>query len=199
MSSKFIFDWTNLGEMYVGKQLSAPQIASAMGCSDQAVLDSLKRQGIPRRNAIEQHRLFRDLMGAKMCGSLNPSWNGGKWRDKNGYIHLRLLPDDFFLPMSDGSNAIYEHRLIMANHLGRCLLPWEIVHHKNGIRDDNRLENLELLPGRKYHLIDQLTKAHMKRQERQIRLLKIKLDESRMENRKLKELLKGTTQSAKVV
>lgn len=47
-------------------------------------------------------------------------------------------------PCSDKRGRVYEHRLVMYNHLGRNLRKEETIHHKNGIRHDNRLENLEL-------------------------------------------------------
>jgi len=63
----------------------------------------------------------------------------------DGYIDIHLPENHWCRPMaSKARGSILVHRLVMAQHLGRCLEPWEIVHHKNGIRDDNRIENLEL-------------------------------------------------------
>lgn len=47
-------------------------------------------------------------------------------------------------PRADGRNCVLEHILVMEQMLGRNLVKGENVHHRNGVRDDNRQENLEL-------------------------------------------------------
>lgn len=84
----------------------------------------------------------------------------------NPYILLRIKPDDFFYPMVRKDGCILEHRLVMAKHLNRHLLPWEVVHHKNGEKKDNRLENLELLGARSKHNI--LLNREIRRLQRQV-------------------------------
>lgn len=60
----------------------------------------------------------------------------------HGYWKIPVPPDERHL--TNGATTVAEHRLVMARHLGRALLPGEVVHHLNGDRTDNRLENLEL-------------------------------------------------------
>ena len=95
------------------------------------------------------------------------AWKGGKTKD-HGYVLVLLQPDDFFYPMANGKGYVREHRLVIAQHLNRCLLPWEVVHHKNGIKDDNRFENLQLFPGNRQQQPDMRLKARIKRLEQQL-------------------------------
>lgn len=89
-------------------------------------------------------------------GENSPHWKGGRFRsERDGYIYVTVNHDDPLAVMGRrrGSRGaavyVHEHRLVMARHLGRPLLPdsGETVHHINGIRDDNRLENLQLRQG----------------------------------------------------
>lgn len=79
-------------------------------------------------------------------GENNPSFKGYRLKNHEGYIFL-YLPNH----PSRINNYIAEHRYIMEQHIGRYLKPTEIIHHKNGIKDDNRIENLHLCNNRKEH------------------------------------------------
>lgn len=71
-----------------------------------------------------------------------------RWVGREGYALVRA-PEGHPRARQDGS--ILEHRLVMEAALGRYLEEWEIVHHKNGDRSDNSLENLEIMDGRSRH------------------------------------------------
>jgi len=78
-------------------------------------------------------------------GKRSYAWKGGRIKDKRtGYI-LLWKPDHPNAVVGKSRAYVYEHRYVMSEHLGRALTPKEFVHHRNGVRDDNRIENLELL------------------------------------------------------
>lgn len=74
-------------------------------------------------------------------GEENPMWKGGRYKKKDGYVMIL----DHTSPMANHSGYVFEHRLLMAKKLGRPILRSEVVHHINGIKDDNRIENLAII------------------------------------------------------
>lgn len=95
------------------------------------------------------HRLKRgntycspQCAGKKYAGEKSPKWAGGRILLQNGYIE-RTIPDNHPLKLK-GKRYIAEHRFIMEKHIGRYLKPYELMHHLNGNKEDNRIENLAL-------------------------------------------------------
>jgi len=70
----------------------------------------------------------------------NGNWKGGRSHHKRGYVIVRAPGH----PRADHYAYVFEHILVMELLLGRYLDGDETVHHRNGVRDDNRPENLEL-------------------------------------------------------
>ena len=89
--------------------------------------------------------LHKEKLSISKRGDRNPFWNGGKMTS-HGYRLLKR-PDH---PNANGGGYVFEHRLVMSEHIGRPLTKEEVVHHKNRNRSDNRIENLELLSKREH-------------------------------------------------
>ena len=94
----------------------------------------------------EEYRLrnrihYREVNGIPLDSPFKKKKNGEGTIDSSGYktISKKGHPNQM-----DAKGRIREHIYIMSDHIGRPLRKNESVHHKNGIRDDNRIENLEL-------------------------------------------------------
>ena len=74
----------------------------------------------------------------KYVGSNSSSWKDGRCGDSLGYIQIKNSKH----PFSKHNGYVFEHRLVIESQIGRPLLPTEPCHHLNGIKDDNRPENL---------------------------------------------------------
>src|SRR5207244_1243248 len=81
----------------------------------------------------------RPCWGKSIRGEDNHLWKGGRIIKQTGYVEV-WAPGH---PRRKG-NYVSEHVLVMEDQLRRYLFPGENVHHINGVRDDNRIENLEL-------------------------------------------------------
>ena len=90
--------------------------------------------------------LVKPNNGSFKEGNKHPFWKGGLHYHK-GYV-LVYAPKH---PNANKNKYMNRSRLVMEKHLGRYLLPTEIVHHINSIRDDDRLENLMYFPNESAH------------------------------------------------
>jgi hypothetical protein len=82
----------------------------------------------------------------------------------NGYIEL-YAPDH----PGNVDGYVLLHRVVMENYLSRFLLPTDVVHHMNEIKDDNRIENLWLTNVSEHTYIHRISKTHSREVRSKIR------------------------------
>lgn len=135
------FDEAELLKMVDEAQLSLWQIAEKLGVSPATVSRAMRRLGA------------RSKKGRGSPMEKNYFWKGGRSKDVDGYILVKVADH----PFADKRGYYREHRLVMEAVLGRYLDPIEVVHHRDGVRDNNDPSNLEVYATNADHLREELT------------------------------------------
>jgi len=176
--------YDDLYGLYWIKEMSTPQIADIYHCTVAAIARRMNKLGIVKRT-LSQSMLLADKKGRLKYGERenNVLWTGKTRRKSSaGYVEVRLPFSHRFSKYARPCGYILEHRLVMMEHLNRPLLKTEFVHHINGIKDDNRIENLQLV-SKADHSIKTLLCSKCE--------LRIEIRLLRLEIKMLKEQLQG--------
>lgn len=134
--------------MYGRRGADNPNFGSRRSAETRRLMSEQKRgplhpgYGVPKTPAQ-----LRKLSEANR-GPRNNQWKGGRYVTPKGYAMVWVGPEH---PMANHMNYCFEHRLVMAEAIGRPLTRAERVHHVNGDKLDNRLENLMLFASEREH------------------------------------------------
>ncbi len=122
---------------------SLSEIGSRIGLSVVAVKNRIRRAGgsmRDRKQAVSLRAAKGTSSRNRSSGSEHYNWHGGRL-NRGGYVYL-LRPGH---PRAVMRGYVPEHILVVEASIGRPLEPGGVVHHVNGIRNDNRPDNLQVM------------------------------------------------------
>lgn len=141
MPAKIHLDIDRLRHLIEVETLTHQQVGQILGASSDTIARACKRHGVKTQRT------------GPRGGERHPEWKGGRQIDADGYVLVWTPPGT---PGRRGSGYILEHRMLAERRLGRHLKRSEVVHHVNGDKQDNRLENLVVFENNANHLRHEL-------------------------------------------
>lgn len=138
---------SRLRELYYNQKMTQKQIAKLFGCTPATIAYRMRKYGMKvLPNSIRWTQEMKEKAAEYGLRSVEKRrkktlYGGHEKKKSDGYIVV-YCPNH---PNANKSGYVAKHRLVMEQHIGRLLLKDEVVHHINGIKDDNRIENLKLM------------------------------------------------------
>ncbi len=159
-----------LRRLYWDKKMSMAMLAESIGCATGHINWLFDKWGIPKRNKRQSLKLaLTEGRAPAKIGENNPNWKGGRFTTPFGYIKV-YKPEH---PRSIRGH-VFEHILVWEESHGRPLPQGWVVHHINGIKSDNKPQNLYAMP-RKNHSTSLLMKeiqTRLRQVENELRVIK---------------------------
>lgn len=161
-----------LEAVYINSDHSMSEASKLLGCCTTTIFRLLKRYGL-KSKARTWNRSDAVAAGIRKrfpngrYGREAANWKGGRQKTSGGHIY-KYAPEH---PCANRNGYVMEHRLVVERVLGRILEPGEVVHHINGIPDDNRAENLQVMTVSEHRRIHMEALPKLYRAEQRIRYL----------------------------
>lgn len=183
-------EWAQMTCKHCGEEFEAPRAWVKNGrrkyCSRRCHgLASVAGRRKGRRHSEKSRRVMSDKATGRFLREKSSQWKGGRYKaGQYWHVMVATLPSDAQTLARQMTSRTYilEHRIVAAQAIERAIRANEVVHHINGDKEDNRPENLEVVP-RAAHSV------HHRAIERRLASALAEIDRLRAENQSLRSRL----------
>lgn len=173
---KYPISKQHLEELYINQKLSSNEISEQTEIDRTTIWKLLHQYQIPIRSQSEAHKLVA-VSGRQhfLSGPDKPNWRGGRTTDGE---YIKCLCKGH--PRANQDGYVFEHILIWEQTHNQPVPPGWVIHHLNGIKTDNRPENLIAIPKSKHWAYIPALKQRVRELEAKVKLLERALDNEQL-------------------